>query len=95
MLATGETAEIQLERCKSWIFVFDIDQTSDATPHPLIITDMIAASSAALLENAFDRVTKKVVEGKVVETYRRVLSNRIQDAWSKNKKGRKARLDEL
>lgn len=82
LLAEGEDCAKQLTDCKSWIFVFDIDASSGVTPRPLIIKEMVAASSAALLEYGFERVARSVVEKNVVADYRKTLSRRVVSAWS-------------
>jgi hypothetical protein len=81
LLVEGEDPQAQVRESKSWIFVFDIDQQANVTPHPLVIKDMVAVSAKALEEHAFVKAVNAAFRVGVIERYRAVFSTRIRAAW--------------
>lgn len=86
LLGSDENVYQQVSQSKSWIFVFDIEQKSLTSPHPLVVKEMIAASSNALLEYAFEKATEAAFKNDVVNRYRDVFCKRIKSVWTGKKK---------
>lgn len=66
---------------RSWVFVFDIDRTSEESPQPLHIVRRIATSPEALKHYAFDLPAQKSFAAGVVTRYRETLLRRIVSNW--------------
>lgn len=82
LLASGENdKQAIIEKSKSWIFVFDVDTNSPTVPNPLKIREMVAASAKSLQEHAFDKAAEEMKKEGIIEKYRSVLTQRIQDSW--------------
>lgn len=81
ILASDEQLDQRLQRGKSWIFVFDIDDGSRLSPRPLTIKKRILISTKALQEHAFTRAAESIVRHNVVSVYRKTFETRIVDSW--------------
>lgn len=81
ILASNERLDQQLQRGKSWIFVFDIDGSSQASPMPIKVLKKVLISTDALQEHAFSRAAESIVRHNVVGAYRKTFEARIIGAW--------------
>lgn len=70
-----------LDSARAWVFVFDVDRESKASPHPVRIVHRVATSSAALIHYAFQSASQRAIEQGVIKRYRGVLEGRVRQGW--------------
>jgi hypothetical protein len=74
--------ELQNEDAKGWILVFEVDDTSLATPNPIRIHKTIQANLEVLAHLAFERAPQESMKMLVEkDSIRTIIRRRITEFW--------------
>lgn len=81
LVGPTETLEGCTANSLAWIFVFDIEHESAASPQPLRVVKRVAISTESLIHYMFDVAGGQAIELGAIARYRKTLVSRVTSNW--------------